>query len=81
MYGYQEMITKNGALVLMGNRKRVAHTNRAWGYYDAVWLVWINQDHQELSREFVALGKFFKEHKPKSTGFQRVYDAGTQRYV
>jgi hypothetical protein len=81
MYGYQEARTRNDKLVLIGNRRRVAHVNRAWGYYDAATVVWIDDDGRELSRESVSLGRFNKEHKPVATGNSRVFDHGSQRYV
>lgn len=81
MYGYSEVRVKDGRLALMGNRRRIAHTNRAYGYYNAVSIVWIDEDRRELGRDSFPLGKFNKEHKPVATGFRRVFDAGTQRYV
>lgn len=81
MYGYSEARTKDGRLVLIGQRRRIAHSNRAWGYYNAVSIIWIDEDRCQLSRESLSLGRFNKEHKPKMTGYQRVFDAGTQRFV
>lgn len=81
MYGYTELKTKDGRLVLMGQRRRVAHVNRAWGYYDAVSVIWLDAEWRQLSRESISLGKFNKQHKPVATGFHRVFDAGMQRFV
>lgn len=80
-YGYTEVKTKDGRLALMGNRRRVAHSNRAWGYYNAVSIVWVDGEGKELSRESVSLGGFNKQHKPVATGNCRVFDHGSQRYV
>lgn len=80
-YGYREARTKDGRLVLIGNVRRTAHSNRAWGYYNAVTVIWIDEDRRQVSRESLSLGKFNKDHKPAATGFQRVYDAGTERFV
>lgn len=81
MYGYSEARTNDGRLVLIGQRRRVAHSNRAWGYYNAVSVVWVDEDRRQLSRENLPLGKFNKEFKPKATGFQRVFDHAAQRFV
>jgi len=81
MYGYAEARTKDGRLVLIGNRQRVAHVNRAWGYYNQVSIVWVTEDYQEIARELLPLGKFNKDHKPKQTGIRRMFDAGSKRYV
>lgn len=81
MYGYGEARTKDGRLVLIGKPQRVAHANRQWGFYNSVRIIWINEDRQEISSETISLGKFNKEYKPISTGFRRVYDAGSQRFV
>lgn len=81
MYGYAEARTKDGRLVLIGKPRRTAHANRAWGYYNAVSVIWLDEDRRQVSCETTALGKFNKEHKPKATGSYRVYDAGTERFV
>lgn len=81
MYGYSEARTKDGRLVLIGKPRRVSHTNRTWGYYNAVSVIWIDEDRRQTGHESFPLGKFNKEFKPVSTGFRRVYDAGTQRFV
>lgn len=81
MYGYAEALTKDGRLVLIGKPRRIAHANRAWGYYNAVSVIWLDENRQQVSRETTALGKFNKEHRPKTTGNYRIYDAGTRRFV
>lgn len=81
MYGYSEARLKDGRLVLIGQPRRIAHSNRAWGYYNAVSVIWIDQERRQLGRDTFSLGKFNKEFKPKATGFQRVFDHATQRFV
>lgn len=81
MYGYGEARTKDGRLVLIGRPRRTAHANRAWGYYNAVSVIWIDEDRREIGRDSFSLGKFNKEFKPVSTGFSRVFDAGSERFV
>lgn len=81
MYGYQEARTRDGRLILIGKPRRIAHANRTWGYYNAVSIIWLDENQREISRESTALGKFNKEHKPKATGRYRVLDHGTQSYV
>jgi hypothetical protein len=80
-YGYSEARTRDGRLVLVGRRRRIAHTNRAWGFYNAVSVVWVDEDRCEMGRESVSLGKFNKEHGPVATGFRRVFDAGSGRFL
>lgn len=81
MYGYAEARTKDGRLVLIGKSRRVAHANRSWGYYNAVSIIWLDEDRREIGRESTALGKFNKEYKPKATGNYRVLDHGSQQFV
>lgn len=81
MYGYSEARTKDGKLVLIGKPRRIAHANRAWGYYNAVSIIWLDEDRREVSRESVSLGRFNKEHKPKATGNYRVLDHPSRQYV
>lgn len=81
MYGYREARVKDGRLVLIGKSRRIAQVNRAWGYYSAVTVVWIDEERREVGRESFPLGKFNKQFKPVATGFQRVFDSGSQRYV
>lgn len=81
MYGYTECRTKDGQLVLVGKPRRVAQVNRAWGYYNAVSVIWLNEDREQIGHGSFSVGRFNKEFKPKATGCYRVFDAGTQRFV
>lgn len=64
---YQEAVTRSGQRVLIGERRRIAHANRSWGYYNAVSVIWLDDNGQQIRRESVSLGKFNREHKPKLT--------------
>lgn len=80
MYGYGEARTKDGRLVLIGKSRRT-RVKDGWGYYNVINVIWLDEDRRQIGSESFPVGTFNKQYRPVSTGYRRVYDAGSQTFV